>query len=91
MKDLWSNLYELSEDYECPLDTEYLTYEFTEKVYDILESILRHNPNFQYHIVDIPWRDHMGGVIVLCWTDDEGKLHEMDWEYMYYEKGEDVE
>lgn len=90
MNDLWSNLYELSEDYEVP-GTEYLTYEFTEKVSQILESIMMYDSKFQYRLVDIPWRDNAGGVIVLCWTDGEGKLHEMDWEYMYYEKGENVE
>ena len=90
MKDLWSNLCELSEDYEIP-GTEYLTHKFTEKVSNILESIMLYDEKFQYRVVDIPCRDHMGGVVVLCWTDHEGKLHEMDWEYMYYEKGEDVE
>ena len=90
MKDLWSNLYDLSEDYEIP-DTEYLTYEFTEKVCSILESIMLYDDKFQYRLVNIPWRDNEGSVFVLCWTDHEGRLREMDWECMYYVKGEDVE
>ena len=82
-------LEDLSEDYEVP-GTEYLTYEFTEKVCSILESIMLYNNKFQYRLVNSPWRDNTGGVVVLCWTDHEGKLREMDWEYMYYEKGENA-
>lgn len=72
MKDLWSNLYELSEDYEVP-GTEYLTHKFTERVSNILESIMLYDDEFQFRLVDIPWRDNMGGVVVVCWTDHEGK------------------
>lgn len=83
MKDLYNYLWDLSNSYEAPYGC--FSSNFNDKVWEKINHTKELNPNFQYSFGEFPHPDMSGGYAYLVFIDDEGRLRDMNWEYMNYE------